>query len=306
MKYFATAFSRRQLALGVRLTRAALSGRGAQSKFLLASVFPILCLLPLTIARAAPPAMTPAEQAQAAEWVAAKFQGAITNLTPPAGLIVLANHDPVQFNVRGGRPLKIVNTQYTGGLYCHAVSKVAVRLPGPGKTLSAIVGVDSNEQTSGGRGNVVFAVRVNGREAFRSGVLHEGMAGVPISVPLDGASEFTLEVDDGGDGISCDQSDWADAKVALVSGQELWLGDLPLIGQSRQPCSTQAPFSFKYDGRPSAEFLDQWKLEREAKKLDEQRVQHTVTWTDPRTGLRVRCVGVEYLDYPTVEWTLYF
>ena len=43
----------------------------------------------------------------------------------------------------------------------------------------------------------------------------EGMAGVPVSVTLDGAAEFVLEVADGGDNISCDQSDWADAKVVL-------------------------------------------------------------------------------------------
>jgi len=136
--------------------------------------------------------------------------------------------------------------------------------------------------------------------------MREGMAGVPVNVPLDGASEFVLEVGEGGDGISCDQSDWADAKVVLGDGRELWLGDLPLIGKPRAPYSTQPPFSFKYGGRPSSEFLGRWTLDRAAKKLDAQREQHTLTWTDPDTGLRVRCVGVRYLDYPTVEWTLYF
>ena len=169
------------------------------------------------------------------------------------------------------------------------------------------MGVDSNEQTSGGRGSVVFAVKVNGKEAFRSPLMREGMAGVPVSVPLAGASEFILEVGEGGDGISCDQSDWADARVVLADGQELWLGDLPLLGKAREPYSVQPPFSFKYGGRPSSRSSwAQWKLEREAKKLDAQREQHTLTWTDPQSGLRVRCVGVQYLDYPTVEWTMYF
>ncbi|HUT88320.1 MAG TPA: hypothetical protein VMY37_02390, partial [Thermoguttaceae bacterium] len=27
-------------------------------------------------------------------------------------------------------------------------------------------------------------------------------------------------------------------------------------------------------------------------------------WTDPKTGLEVRCVAVDYADYPVVEWTL--
>lgn len=34
--------------------------------------------------------------------------------------------------------------------------------------------------------------------------------------------------------------------------------------------------------------------------------ERTVTWTDPDTGLEVRCVGLEYADFPAVEWTLHF
>src|SRR5512139_3514381 len=215
----------------------------------------IVCPVLVAAAQAATPAMTLAEQAQASEWVAAKFKGVVATEPPAFGLLVLANNDPVQLNSRAGKPMRIVDKEYTRGLYCHAVSKVVVRLPGPGKSFSARVGVDSNDQTSGGRGSVVFAVSVNGKEAFHSPLMREGTAGVPVNVPLDAASEFTLEVGDGGDGISCDQSDWADAKVLLADGRELWLGDLPLISKPREPYSTQAPFSFKYGGRSSSEFL---------------------------------------------------
>jgi len=249
---------------------------------------------------------SPEEMGEASQWVAAKFKGVAAAERPSVGLVVLANNDPVQLNARGGRPLKIVDTQYSHGLYCHAVSKVVVRLPGQGKSFSALVGVDNNEQTSGGRGSVVFSVTVNSKEGFRSQVMREGMASVPVNVPLDGVWEFVLEVGDAGDGISCDQSDWAEAKVVLADGRELWLGDLPLLDKARAPYSTQPPFSFKYGGRPSSELLGQWKLERQSQKLDEQREQHILTWTDPQSGLCVRCVGVQYHDYPTVEWTLYF
>ena len=250
--------------------------------------------------------VSPEEMSEASQWVAAKFEGVMASEATAVGLVVLANNDPVQLNARGGRPLKIADKQYSRGLYCHAVSKVVVRLPGPGKSFSAIAGVDSNEQTSGGRGSVVFSVNVGGKEGFRSPVMREGMAGVPVDVPLDGAKEFVLDIGDAGDGISCDQSDWADAKVVLADGRELWLGDLPLLNKERVPYSAQPPFSFIYGGRPSSEFLGQWKLERETKKLDDQREQHTLTWTDPKSGLRVCCIGVQYHDYPTVEWTLHF
>jgi alpha-galactosidase len=66
------------------------------------------------------------------------------------------------------------------------------------------------------------------------------------------------------------------------------------------------PFSFTYDGRPSAELLPGWTVARESRKLDEQRTQRTVTWKDPKTGLAVWGVAVEYHDFPTVEWTLHF
>ena len=65
-------------------------------------------------------------------------------------------------------------------------------------------------------------------------------------------------------------------------------------------------FSFTYRGKPSAEFLDKWDLKRAVRRLDAQRTEHTLTYSDPKTGLRVCCVGIENHDFPTVEWTLYF
>lgn len=65
------------------------------------------------------------------------------------------------------------------------------------------------------------------------------------------------------------------------------------------------PFSFVYAGRPSAELLPTWKVARDSKPLEAQRTQRTITYTDPATGLELRCVGVEYRDFPTIEWTLH-
>jgi alpha-galactosidase len=65
-------------------------------------------------------------------------------------------------------------------------------------------------------------------------------------------------------------------------------------------------FSFTYDGKPSSEFLSTWEFERAQRDLDAQRVEHTLTWRDPKTGLQVKCVAIQYRDFPTVEWTLYF
>lgn len=65
------------------------------------------------------------------------------------------------------------------------------------------------------------------------------------------------------------------------------------------------PFSFHYDGKPSSELLATWPHTRETIALDKTRTQRTTRWTDPKTGLEVRCVSVEYTDYPAIEWTVY-
>ena len=249
---------------------------------------------------------TPAEMAECQQWVGAKFKLIIETKVPETGLFVLANNDPVQKNARMGRPLRIAGQQYYRGLYCHAVSKIVVRLPSPGKTFTAVVGIDSNEQTQPGRGSVTFSVSVDGKELFCSDVMREGMAGVLVEVDLDGAMEFTLEVGDAGDGISCDQADWAEAKVVLADGQTIWLGDMFMEHEHRARYTTEPPFSFTYGDTESSELLKDWELKSDVRQLDNQRTEHTLAYTDPETGLIVRCIAVEYHDFPTVEWTLYF
>ena len=200
--------------------------------------------------------VTPEEQAAARSWVAAKFAGTAKTGPREPGLIVAANHDPVVKNTRGGgRPLTIARTAYDHGLYCHALSHVVVRLPRPGKSFTAVVGVDSNPQTIGGRGSIVFSVSVRGKLAFRSEVMREGMVGVPVNVDLGGATEFVLEVGDAGDGISCDQADWAEARAVLDDGTVVRLGDLPFV-EDDPLATTDPPFSFVYDGRPSTGLLE--------------------------------------------------
>ncbi len=83
-----------------------------------------------------------------------------------------------------------------------------------------------------------------------------------------------------------------------------WMADQFEAGPTSK--EAQPFFSFTYDGKPSAELLQTWALERASRQLDEQRTEHTLTYTEPKSGLVLRCVGVEYLDFSTVEWTLHF
>ena len=258
-----------------------------------------LCLV-TTGAHAVKPA--PDELASSAQWVQAKFSGGKPVVPLSPGLEVVSNHDPVWKNSRLGKPFKLGDKEFTRGLFCHAPSKIVVRLPGPGKVFTANVGVDA----LAGGGTVVCSVSMAGKDAFRSDVLRGGQPGVPVSVDLGGAKAFTLETGDAGDGISCDQVDWADAKALLEDGTEIWIADLPMAQSPALSEPGVLPFSFVYDGQPSTSLLPTWKSGVASKKLDDERTEHVLTYVDPKTGLELRCVVIEYHDFPTVEWTLYF
>ncbi|MBN2021647.1 MAG: alpha-galactosidase [Pirellulales bacterium] len=81
---------------------------------------------------------------------------------------------------------------------------------------------------------------------------------------------------------------------------------LARFGDADTPPTAEPPFSFTYGDKPSAECLKAWKAERTTRKLDEARTERVVTYADPATGLVVTCRAVEYRDFPTVEWTLFF
>lgn len=244
------------------------------------------------------------------KWVAEHFAPAkptavagTTTKPSSAGLTVVYNHGDVHRNARGAEPLKIGDVTYTTGLYRHAPSKVVVSLPSPARTLSARVGVDARA----GGGSIVFSVTASARELFRSKVMHIDDPAAEVVVDLKGAREVILEVGDAGDGINCDQADWADAKVTLMDGSEVTIGDLPIAKPALPTrASWQLPFSFRYDGRDSDEFLGKWRTTETTRKLDANRTQYTRTYTDSKTGLQMKLVLVRYSDYPTIEWTIYF
>jgi len=68
----------------------------------------------------------------------------------------------------------------------------------------------------------------------------------------------------------------------------------------------ELPFSFIYGGQSSATLLATWERKVATTQRDSTRTEHVFSWTDPKTGLEVRCVVVSYHDFPTLEWTLHF
>jgi alpha-galactosidase len=257
-------------------------------------------------------AQSPDAMATAHRWVSAKFLGEVAPTPTQNYLLVYSPSGQVDKNGILGHHFRIAEQNFARGLHFPSDGKVRVVLSAPAKSFTAIVGVDSNDlryYSNVGRGAVVASVDVAGKTAFRSQVLHEGMTGVPVKVDLNNATEFDLKIEDGGGGVvfgnRFDQADWADARVTLADGSTAWLGDMP-DGPLRAPFTADVPFSFRYHDRPSSYLLKTWESARSSRRLDDNRTEHTLTYTDPGSGLVVRCVAVEYRDFPVVEWTLYF
>ena len=74
-----------------------------------------------------------------------------------------------------------------------------------------------------GEGSVEFVVMGDGRELFRSGVMHSGDPAKPVRIDLKGVDALTLIVTDGGDGNKSDHADWINPEIthtdALLENQ---------------------------------------------------------------------------------------
>jgi len=97
------------------------------------------------------------------------------------------------------------------------------------------------------------------------------------------------------------RGNWADARVLLQDGSQLWLDELA----DQWDVGTDLPFSFTLDGQPSRQFLSQWKRDVQSEQVDEKRLRRTVKLQAPVTGLEVRAIATVYTDTPGVDWTLY-
>ncbi len=85
------------------------------------------------------------------------------------------------------------------------------------------------------------------------------------------------------------------------TAKEQWVND-----RISSSSANLLPFSFEYDGSPSAKLLETWSRTASVRQLDATRKEYTVTWRDHGTGMEVRYVAVEYMDFPVTEWTVYF
>lgn len=112
-----------------------------------------------------------------------------------------------------GGPITLDGVEYAKGLGTHAPSSVSVRLGGNCTTFTAKIGVDDEMDD---RGRVSFKVAVDGVVKYTSELLTGTSPTADVSVDVTGGETLTLQVTDGGDGgdgITSDHADWADANL---------------------------------------------------------------------------------------------
>jgi alpha-galactosidase len=249
----------------------------------------------------------------AANWATSKFDGTESTRPTASYMLVRLKSGHPERNRRKGVALQIAGTTFEHGLAIPSPGAITVHLTKPAVTFSASVGVDSNDlgyYSNGDRGSVELSVETGGREIYRSPTLREGLQAVPFRVSLDHATDFVIKLTAVGSHSRTYQAEWdqanlVNAHIALADGSTADLADLPL-GPPEPDWTTAPPFSFIYDNQPSDKLLPNWRVTRSQRTLDPERTEHVSTWTDPRTGLLVRMVGVSYHDSPAVEWTVYF
>jgi hypothetical protein len=104
----------------------------------------------------------------------------------------------------------VAGKKFARGLGSHANGRIAYELSGGNfRTFRCQVGRDEHA----GDGLVVFQVWLDGKKAFDSGPMTKATPARPVEVDVRGASLLELRALDGGDGISGDHANWAEAQL---------------------------------------------------------------------------------------------
>lgn len=132
-----------------------------------------------------------------------------------------------------GQAISVGGQLYEKGLGAHAPSSVSFRLNGQCQRLKGVVGVQD-----GRSGSVTFEVQGDGETIFgRTGVMKAGQT-AEMNVDITGINIITLLVGDGGDGVSSDHANWADARVECEVPEET---ESPSPEPTVDPTETPSP-----------------------------------------------------------------
>ena len=124
----------------------------------------------------------------------------------------------VQNRTAWGTRLRLREQEYLHGLYMDTPTTLLVRLARPAEVFTAVVGIDNNQNTrrKPDKGSARFhgvVGRIGRKRVSSTPVRRLRSEPVRLEVPLEGATEFLLRVDNADDGCSYDQCSWAEAAV---------------------------------------------------------------------------------------------
>lgn len=115
------------------------------------------------------------------------------------------------------RSTPLVEFEY--GLRSHSVSSIVYTINKKYTKFSAIA-------FPRGGGRVEFKIKLDGKEAWASGVLKGDDEARPVELDAKGVQVMELVITDGGDGINCDAADWIDAYFTDGQNRKVYLDDV--------------------------------------------------------------------------------
>ncbi len=89
------------------------------------------------------------------------------------------------------------------------------------------------------------------------------------------------------------------ASDAEQAAARAWVDSRLLTG------AAEPPLSLNFAGKAFSAIRQNWTRKHESRPLQNGRIEHTVTWTDPQTHLEIRCVANWFPTDAAVEWVLY-
>lgn len=106
------------------------------------------------------------------------------------------------------KPMSIAGRPFLRGLGTHANSRIVYALDGKYSRFQSWVGGDYAHYPT-----ITFEVWVDGSKRWESGLMTRSDEAKRVDIDVSGASRLELAVGNGGDGISGDHADWADARL---------------------------------------------------------------------------------------------
>ncbi len=106
------------------------------------------------------------------------------------------------------KPMTIGSRHFRRGLGTHADSRIVYDIGSRYRRFQCWVGADGASHAT-----ITFEVWGDGRKLWESGLMTRESAAKRVDLDVTGAKTLKLVVGDGGDGITSDHANWADARL---------------------------------------------------------------------------------------------